>query len=142
MRRPPGLPPIGAGQKGRPEVDGADARTAWDTRRQDRAARLEAASRYANGKVFAAGDATALLEAIIKPFDHICVEGDNQKQADFLAAALAAADPERLHDLHVVQSGVVLPEHIDLFRRGIANKLDFSYSGHKAAPWRAPSAAG
>lgn len=34
-----------------------------------------------------------------------------------------------LHDLHVVQSGIVLPEHIDLFEKGIAKKLDFSYSG-------------
>jgi malonate decarboxylase alpha subunit len=109
------------------------ARTAWDSGRQDRATRLDAASRHATGKVFAAEDATALLEAVIRPFDRICVEGDNQKQADFLAGALAAADPGRLHDLHVVQSGVVLPEHIDLFRRGIAKKLDFSYSGPQGA---------
>jgi malonate decarboxylase alpha subunit len=34
-----------------------------------------------------------------------------------------------LHDLHVVQSGIVLPEHIDLFEKGIARKLDFSFSG-------------
>ena len=34
-----------------------------------------------------------------------------------------------LHDLHVVQSGIVLPEHIDLFEKGIAKKLDYSYSG-------------
>ncbi|MBW4025155.1 MAG: malonate decarboxylase subunit alpha [Proteobacteria bacterium] len=110
-------------------MDGAGARTSWDSGRRDRAARLEAAGQYADGKIFAAEHATALLEAVIKPFDRICVEGDNQKQADFLASALAAADPARLHDLHVVQSGVVLPEHIDLFRRGIAKKLDFSYSG-------------
>jgi malonate decarboxylase alpha subunit len=110
-------------------MDSVVQRTAWDTGRQGRAARLEAGARYAKGKVFAAADATALLEAVIRSFDRICVEGDNQKQADFLAAALAAANPERLHNLHVVQSGVVLPEHIDLFRRGIAKKLDFSYSG-------------
>src|SRR6202023_485253 len=54
---------------------------------------------------------------------------DNQKQADFLAACLANADPKVLHDLHVVQSGIVLPEHIDLFEKGIAKKLDYSYSG-------------
>jgi pimeloyl-ACP methyl ester carboxylesterase len=45
-------------------------------------------------------------------------EGDNQKQADFLAACLAKTDPKVLHDLHVVQSGIVLPEHIDLFDKG------------------------
>ena len=77
----------------------------------------------------APGDATALLEAVIRPGDRICLEGDNQKQADFLAACLANADPKVLHDLHVVQSGIVLPEHIDLFEKGIAKKLDYSYSG-------------
>jgi malonate decarboxylase alpha subunit len=38
-----------------------------------------------------------------------------------------------LHDLHVVQSGIVLPEHIDLFEKGIAKKLDYSYSGPQGA---------
>ena len=74
-------------------------------------------------------DTTALLEAVIRPGDRICLEGDNQKQADFLAGCLAKADPKVLHDLHVVQSGIVLPEHIDLFEKGIAKKLDFSFSG-------------
>jgi malonate decarboxylase alpha subunit len=46
------------------------------------------------------------LEAIIEPGDRVVIEGDNQKQADFLAAALAKADPARLRDLHMVQSVV------------------------------------
>ena len=50
--------------------------------------------------------ATELLEAIIEPGDRVVIEGDNQKQADFLAAALANAGPARLHDLHMVQSVV------------------------------------
>ena len=50
--------------------------------------------------------ATELLEAIIEPGDRVVIEGDNQKQADFLAAALAKADPARLHDLHMVESVV------------------------------------
>ncbi len=29
----------------------------------------------------------------------------------------------------MVQSGVVLPEHLDLFDRGVAKKLDYAYSG-------------
>jgi malonate decarboxylase alpha subunit len=101
----------------------------WDTARQDRDARRAAGAAFADGKLVPAADTTALLEAVIRPGDRLCVEGDNQKQADHLAEALAAADPAKLHDLHIVQSGVVLPEHIDLFRRGIARKLDFSYSG-------------
>jgi malonate decarboxylase alpha subunit len=101
----------------------------WQSERRSRDERLDAGSKFADGKMVAPGAATALLEAIIRPGDRVCLEGDNQKQADFLAACLAKADPKVLHDLHVVQSGIVLPEHIDLFEKGIAKKLDYSYSG-------------
>ena len=101
----------------------------WRSQQDDRVARLANAAPFARGKQVAAADTTALLEALIRPHDRVCLEGDNQKQADHLAQALAAADPARLHDLHIVQSGIVLAEHLDLFARGIARKLDFSYSG-------------
>jgi malonate decarboxylase alpha subunit len=77
--------------------------------------------------------AKALLEAVIRPGDRVCLEGDNQKQADFLAEVLASVDRSRIHDLHIVQSGIVLQAHLDLFERGIARKLDFSYSGPQGA---------
>jgi len=73
--------------------------------------------------------ATELLEAIIEPGDRVAIEGDNQKQADFLAAALAKADPAHLHDLHMVQSVLALPDHLAVFERGIANRLDFAFAG-------------
>jgi len=101
----------------------------WQSERRARDNRLKAGSKFAKGKILAPNDATALLEAVVRPGDRICLEGDNQKQADFLAACLAKADPKVLHDLHVVQSGIVLPEHLDLFEKGIARKLDFSFSG-------------
>jgi malonate decarboxylase alpha subunit len=101
----------------------------WQSERRVRAERLKAGSKFAKGKIVAPNDVTALLEAVVRPGDRICLEGDNQKQADFLAASLAKADPKVLHDLHVVQSGIVLPEHLDLFEKGIAKKLDFSFSG-------------
>ena len=101
----------------------------WQSERRVRDDRLKAGSKFAKGKILAANDATALLEAVVRPGDRICLEGDNQKQADFLAACLAKADSKVLHDLHVVQSGIVLPEHLDLFEKGIARKLDFSFSG-------------
>jgi malonate decarboxylase alpha subunit len=101
----------------------------WQSEQRARDERIAAGSKVAAGKMVAPKDTTALLEAVIRPGDRICLEGDNQKQADFLAACLAEADPKVLHDLHVVQSGIVLPEHIDLFEKGIAKKLDFSYSG-------------
>jgi malonate decarboxylase alpha subunit len=101
----------------------------WQSERRSRDERLAAGSKFAEGKVVAPDNTTALLEAVIRPGDRICLEGDNQKQADFLAVSLVKADPKVLYDLHVVQSGIVLPEHIDLFEKGIAKKLDFSYSG-------------
>src|SRR5215471_16238409 len=87
----------------------------------DRAARLARAAKISggSGKFCRPEQATALLEAIIEPGDRITIEGDNQKQADFLAAALAKADPARLHDLHMVQSVLALPDHLALFERGM-----------------------
>jgi malonate decarboxylase alpha subunit len=105
----------------------------WRSERQARDERVDAGSKFAEGKMVAPDYTTALLEALIRPGDRICLEGDNQKQADFLAACLVKADPKVLHDLHVVQSGIVLPEHIDLFEKGIARKLDFSYSEPQGA---------
>ncbi len=75
---------------------------------------------------------TALLEAIVERGDRVCLEGDNQKQADFLARALARVDPARVGDLHLVMSVLSLPEHVELFERGIARRLDFSFSGPQA----------
>jgi malonate decarboxylase alpha subunit len=100
-----------------------------DSGRRNRDQRLQAGACHAEGKHVRRQDATALLEAVIRPGDRVCLEGDNQKQADLLAVALAAADVAKLYDLHLVQSGVVLPEHLDLFEKGIAKRLDYAYSG-------------
>src|SRR5258708_7066517 len=107
--------------------------TDWQKERSERSTRLNAGSRYASGKMAPPDKAKALLEAVIRPGDRVRLEGDNQKQADFLAEVLADVDRSRIHDLHIVQSGVVLQAHLDLFERGIARKLDFSYSGPQGA---------
>lgn len=105
----------------------------WDTRKQDALARKKAAARLVReGKVVDAKDAVALLETVIKPFDKVNIEGNNQKQADFLARCLCDVDPEKIHDLHMVQSVLTLPEHLDVFEKGIAKKLDMSFSGPQA----------
>jgi malonate decarboxylase alpha subunit len=101
----------------------------WDRARRGRRARLERARAAGLERWVEPARATALLEAIVEPGDRVCVEGDNQKQADFLAGALARADPGRLHDLHLVLSVLALPEHVDLFERGLARRVDFSFSG-------------
>jgi len=102
---------------------------AWAKERGLKAAKLEAAAHLADGKVVPAAKAKALLEAVIRSGERVCLEGDNQKQADLLAKALVAVEPDKIHDLHMVQSGVVLPEHLDIFEKGIARRLDYSYSG-------------
>jgi Malonate decarboxylase, alpha subunit, transporter len=50
-------------------------------------------------------------------------------RADFLASAWASVDPMRFHDLHMAQSVLALPDHLAVFERGIANRLDFAYAG-------------
>lgn len=57
----------------------------WDTRQRARAERIEAGSRHAEGKLVSPANLTALLEAVIRPGDRVCLEGGNQKQADLLA---------------------------------------------------------
>ncbi|RZN30266.1 malonate decarboxylase subunit alpha, partial [Bradyrhizobium sp. Leo121] len=105
----------------------------WQQGRQARDARIEAGAKLAKGKIVAASDATRLMEAVIRPCDRVCLEGDNQKQADLLCRALLAVDLAKVNGLHMVQSGIVLPEHLDLFDRGVAKRLDYAYSGPQAA---------
>ncbi len=107
--------------------------TTWQQARDARNARIDAGAKVANGKILKANDITRLLEAVIRPGDRVCLEGDNQKQADLLSAALLEVDISKVNNLHMVQSGVVLPQHLDLFDRGIAKKLDYAYSGPQSA---------
>ena len=101
----------------------------WHTQAENRRARLQRASTICGDKVVPAESMRSLLENVIEPGDRVCLEGNNQKQADFLARCLVQVDPARVHGLHMVQSVIGLPEHIELFERGIAQKVDFSYSG-------------
>ena len=109
----------------------------WNSRADNRAKRLaragQALGERLRGKLLSADAIGPLLEAVIEPFDRVCLEGNNQKQADFLAKALVQVDPQRVHHLHMLQSVLALPEHLDLFDTGIAAKLDFSFSGPQGA---------
>ncbi len=96
---------------------------------QDYRERTEAGRKWARGKHVEKQDAVHLLNAILRSGDRVCIEGDNQKQADFFARRMLEVDRSRISDLHMVQSTVALPEHVELFERGIATRLDFAYSG-------------
>ena len=101
----------------------------WHTRGDDTAARIAAAVPYADGKIVDAANTVKVLEAVLRPGDKVNIEGDNQKQADFLAKELCKVDPSKVHDLHMIQSTLSIPEHLDVFDKGIARKLDFAYAG-------------
>ena len=105
----------------------------WETLKKDTLARKEqAASLVKEGKIVDAKDTVALLETVIKPGDKVNIEGNNQKQADFLAKCLCEVDTSKVHDLHMVQSVLTLKEHLDVFEKGVAKKLDMSFSGPQA----------
>jgi malonate decarboxylase alpha subunit len=103
--------------------------TGWTTRRADKSRRVTAGRCHSDGKVIYPGRLKDFLHDAIHIGDRVALEGDNQKQADFLSRTLADCDPARLHDLHMLISSVSRPEHLDLFERGIASRLDLAYAG-------------
>ncbi|WP_458233105.1 malonate decarboxylase subunit alpha, partial [Roseateles sp. P5_E8] len=108
---------------------------AWNLRDRERRERLSRAAELTGvqGRRVATEAIVSLLEAVLQPGDRVCLEGNNQKQADFLAQSLTQVDPQRVRDLHMVQSVLALPEHLDIFESGIAKRLDFSFSGPQGA---------
>ncbi len=108
----------------------------WNTLQENRAQRLQRARAALGpalaGKAVPAARVGDLLHNVLECGDRVCLEGNNQKQADFLGKALAALDPARINQLHMLQSVLALPEHLDVFERGIASRLDFSFSGPQA----------
>lgn len=101
----------------------------WTTHRDAKKARMESITSLLNGKFAKTTDAKQVLETLIKPGDRVVLEGDNQKQASFLSETLANVDPDKIHDLHMIMSSISRPEHLDIFDKGIAAKIDFAYSG-------------
>jgi malonate decarboxylase alpha subunit len=101
----------------------------WTERRDEKARRLARVATLAAGHVLPTDRIGEALEALIAPGDRVVLEGDNQKQADFLSRSLAQVDPAKIHDLHLLIGSISRPEHLDLFDRGIARKIDFAYAG-------------
>jgi len=101
----------------------------WFTRRDAKARRLERAAQFCTGKVLDPRRIVEALESILQPGDRLALEGNNQKQADFLSRSLAKVNPAAIHDIHLLISTISRPEHLDIFEKGIARKLDFSFAG-------------
>src|SRR6201993_1495201 len=104
-------------------------RTSWTTRRDEKRRRLESVRPWMKGPVLEQDKMVDTLEAVIQSGDRIVMEGDNQKQADFLSRSLVKVDSKKIHNLHLIISSISRPEHLTLFEFGIAKKVDFAFAG-------------
>ena len=101
----------------------------WTTRRDRKASQIAKILGITKGLVIPTDKIVEVLETLILSGDRIALEGNNQKQASFLSAALNQVDPDKINNLHMIMSSISLPDHLDIFEKGIAKKLDFSYAG-------------
>jgi malonate decarboxylase alpha subunit len=101
----------------------------WATRRDEKRNRIESVQPWMRGPILAPEKIVDALELLLKRGDRVVLEGDNQKQADFLSRSLVQVDSKKLQDLHLIISSISRPEHLTLFELGIAKKVDFSFAG-------------
>jgi malonate decarboxylase alpha subunit len=104
----------------------------WNLQKIRRDKKLDAAKSKGLEKLVPNNRAIELLETVLSPEDRVCIEGNNQKQADFLSECLSQCNSDVLNNLHILQSVLALPSHIDIFDKGIASKVDFSFAGPQA----------
>ena len=103
--------------------------SSWTRRREEKERRMQAVMRWMSGPVLPTDKTVEALEALVVAGDRIVLEGDNQKQADFLSRSLVKVDAKKIHDLHLIISSISRPEHLTLFELGIAKKVDFAFAG-------------
>jgi malonate decarboxylase alpha subunit len=101
----------------------------WTTRSDEKRRRMQLVRPWMKGPILPRQKIVDALEILIVNGDRIVLEGDNQKQADFLSGALVKVDPKKIRDLHLIISSISRPEQLTLFELGIAKKIDFSYAG-------------
>ncbi|TLY60252.1 MAG: malonate decarboxylase subunit alpha [Gammaproteobacteria bacterium] len=101
----------------------------WTSRREDKARRLAGIASHLDGKLVQRAAIVRVLQGLLRSGDRVALEGNNQKQADFLSRSLVQIDPVQVHDIHLLISTISRPEHLTLFERGIARRVDFSFAG-------------
>jgi hypothetical protein len=74
---------------------------------------MQAVMPWMSGPVLPTDKTVEALEAPVVAGDRIVLEGDNQKQADFLSRSLVRVDAKKVHDLHLIISSISRPEHLD-----------------------------
>ena len=103
--------------------------SSWTKRREEKERRMQAVTRWMSGPILPTDKTVEALETLVVAGDRIVLEGDNQKQADFLSRSLVKVDAKKVHDLHLIISSISRPEHLTLFELGIARKVDFAFAG-------------
>jgi malonate decarboxylase alpha subunit len=104
----------------------------WTQKRDRKLEKLERINSLLDGKFIDTSRIVEVMEALIEPGSKVVLEGDNQKQASFLSQKLVEVNPSKVHDLHMIMSSISRPEHLDIFERGIAERIDFSYCGSQS----------
>lgn len=104
----------------------------WDIKRTLKQQRIKSVHSITEGKVIPTENIVEVMEKIIQSGDRVILEGNNQKQADFLARSLEKVNPETVNNLHMIMPSVSLPEHMNIFEMGIAKKLDFAFAGKQS----------
>jgi malonate decarboxylase alpha subunit len=105
------------------------ASRSWTTRRDEKRRRMQRVQPWMQGPLLPREKIIDALEALLVSGDRLVLEGDNQKQADFLSRSLVKVDAGKVRDLHLVISSISRPEHLTLFELGIARKVDFAFAG-------------
>lgn len=101
----------------------------WKTHRDKKTSQISKVQQIIKGNVIPTSKIVEVLEALITSGDRVALEGDNQKQASFLSSALTQVDPNKVNNLHMIMSSISRPDHLDIFEKGIAKKIDFSFCG-------------
>ncbi|ANQ21225.1 malonate decarboxylase subunit alpha [Vibrio natriegens] len=104
----------------------------WDIKRTLKQQRIKSVHSITEGKVIPTENIVEVMEKIIQSGDRVILEGNNQKQADFLARSLEKVNPETVNNLHMIMPSVSLPEHMNIFEMGIAKQLDFAFAGKQS----------
>ncbi|MBO6134268.1 MAG: malonate decarboxylase subunit alpha [Lachnospiraceae bacterium] len=101
----------------------------WNKNKKKKEERLNSVSSFLDGKVIKTNDIVEVLNRVIRPGDNLILEGDNQKQASFLAKAMTKVDVQSVHDIHLIIPSISRDEHLDLFDKGIASLINFAFAG-------------
>lgn len=104
----------------------------WHRKRDMKQSRLESVAPYIAEKQIDSKVIAEALEALMRPGDRVVIEGNNQKQATFLAQALTQVNPDIVNDVTMIVPSISRDEHLDVFDKGIASEINFAYAGKQS----------